>query len=89
MIKRNAYFVTDPRKRRLLSISLVRSQFEHCSVITRPTTTIMSDKLESCQKAYIKWILHEENISYAHWPTYLSKSRQVNLLPLSEYMDLK
>ena len=31
MIKRNAYFVTDPKKRRLLAISLVRSQFEHCS----------------------------------------------------------
>ena len=89
MIKRNAYFVTDPRKRRLLSISLVRSQFEHCSVITRPTTTTMTDKLESCQKAYIKWILHKENLSYAHWPTYLSKCRQVNLLPLSDYMNLK
>ena len=89
MIKRNAYFVTDSKKRRLLAISLVRSQFEHCSVISRPTTITMTNKLEGTQKAYIKWILHEENLSYAHWPTYLSKCRQVNLLPLSEYMDLK
>ena len=88
MIKRNAYFVTDPVKRRLLAISLIRSQFEHCSIISRPTTTTMTNKLEKTQKAYIKWILHEENVSYAHWPTYVSKCKQVNLLPISEYFDL-
>ena len=89
MIRRNAYFVVDPKKRRLLAISLVRSQYEHCSIISRPTTTTMTNKLESSQKVFIKWILNEENISYAHWPTYLSKCKQVNLLPLSDYMDLK
>ena len=89
MIKRNAYFVNDPKKRRLLAISLIRSQYEHCCVITRPTTNTMINKIERSQKMYIKWILHEENLSYSYWPTYISKCRQVNLLPLSEYFDLR
>ena len=33
MVKRNAYFATDSKRRRVLYTSLVRSQFEHCSVI--------------------------------------------------------
>ena len=36
--KRTCHFITDTRKRRSLYLSLVRSQFEHCSSIWRPYT---------------------------------------------------
>ena len=88
MIKRNAYFVLDSRKRRALYISLVRSQFENCSVIWRPTGATMTDKIEKIQKRSLKWILHEENQSYSQWNTYVSKCRQADLLPLSERFNL-
>ena len=34
--KRTCHFITDQKKRRSLYLSLVRSQFEHCSIIWRP-----------------------------------------------------
>ena len=36
IIKRTCNFITDVNKRRSLYISLVRSQFEHCSIIWQP-----------------------------------------------------
>ena len=36
MLKRNFYFVNSMKRRRVLYLSLVRSQFEHCSQIWRP-----------------------------------------------------
>ena len=88
MIKRNAFFVVDIRKRRSLYISLVRSQFEHCSVIWRPTGVTAMSKLENVQKRSLKWVLHEECESYSSWKTYILKCRQVDILPLSRRFDL-
>ena len=88
MIKRNAFFVTDVRKRRSLYIALVRSQFEHCSVIWRPTGSSLTSKLECIQKRSLKWILREETESYSSWQKYISKCRLANLLPLSSRFDL-
>ena len=88
MTKRNAFFIIDIQKRRLLYIALVRSQFEHCSIIWRPTGTSMSNKLESIQKRSIKWILNEEHESYSSWQKYILKCKQLNILPLSKRFDL-
>ena len=38
MARRNCYFVQDENRRRVLYLTLVWSQFEHCSVIWRPVT---------------------------------------------------
>ena len=40
--KQTYHFITDPNKRRSLYLSLVRSQFEHCSIIWRPATETFS-----------------------------------------------
>ena len=48
--KRTWYFITDARKCRSLYISLVRSQFEHCSTIWRPTTEFKYLPLTNCKK---------------------------------------
>ena len=83
MVRRYCYFVNDTNRRRALYLSLVRSQFEHCSPVWRPTCNTMIQKFEAFQKSCVKWILFEEFLSYG--PTeevYLRKCRQVNLLPM-------
>ena len=88
MIRRNCHFVNDNRRRRVLYITLVRSLFESCSIIWRPLTQILLDKLESIQKRAIKWILHEEYLSYASYTVYVKKCKEADLLPLVNRFEL-
>ena len=88
IVKRNCYFVTDIKRRRTLYMALVRSQFENCSIIWRPSTNTLSNRFESLQKKAIKWILNEESLSFASFSTYLKKCKEVDLLPLSAKFDL-
>ena len=87
VVKRNGHIVVDSNSRRALYLTLVRSQFENCSVIWRPTNKTLSNKLESLQKRAIKWILSEENCSYSP-DVYKRKCQQVDILPLSSKFDL-
>ena len=82
LTRRPCHFVRDPKRRRALYLSLVRSQFEHCSVIWHPHSKTILDRFETIQKRAIKWILSEEYLSYSPYSTYIHKCRQVNLLPL-------
>ena len=88
LTKRTCYFVKDIRRRRALYLSLIRSQFEHCSPIWRPCGKTMINKLESLQKSCIKWILSEDYINYNSYDIYIQKCRQVNLLPLVKRFEL-
>ena len=88
LLRRNCYFVHDIARARTLYITLVRSLFESCSIIWRPTTQTLTGKIESIQKRAIKWILSEESISYSPYQTYVQKCRYVNLLPMSARFDL-
>ena len=87
IVRRNGHIVTDVRSRRALYLSLVRSQFENCSIVWRPTTISLSKKLESLQKRAIKWILSEENLSYSS-EQYIQKCKAVDILPLAQKFDL-
>ena len=88
IIRRNCYFVTNVNRRRTLYLALVRSQFENCSIIWRPSTKTLSSKFESIQKKAIKWILNEESLSFTSFSTYLMKCKEINLLPLSAKFEL-
>ena len=88
LVKRTCYFVNDIKRKRALYLSLIRSQFEHCSPIWRPTSQSMLQKLEGLQKRCIKWILSEGYIRYNSISIYVQKCREVNLLPLAERFDL-
>ena len=88
MVKRTAFFVNDFQKRRALYISLVRSIFEHCSIIWHPSGATLTNKIESIQKRALKWIFREEAESYSSQLKYFSKCRQANLLPLSIKFEL-
>ncbi len=43
IVRRNGHIVIDTRCRRALYLTLVRSQFENCSIIWRPTTQSLCD----------------------------------------------
>ena len=87
IVRRNGHIVSDSKCRRALYLALVRSQFEHCSIIWRPTSSSLSNKLESLQKRAIKWILSEEDCSYPQ-ELYFQKCKSIDLLPLSLRFDL-
>ena len=70
----------------MLYLTLVRSQFEHCSIIWRPQNKTSTNKLENLQKRAVKWILCEEYTSYS-LNMYIQKCRQLNILPLSTRFD--
>ena len=88
LMRRTCHFVYDHHRRRVLYLALVRSQFEHCSVIWRPQTETKISRLEAIQKRALKWILSEESISYSSFTTYIQKCRQANILPLRTRFDL-
>ena len=79
--KRTCCFVTNPIQKRKLYLTMVRSLFEHCSVVWRPHNKTTSDKLESIQIRSVKWILNEEYHSYSSLD-YLLRCKQLNFLPL-------
>jgi endonuclease/exonuclease/phosphatase family metal-dependent hydrolase len=87
LVKRTCHFVKDFRRRRTLYLSLIRSQFEHCSPVWRPVHKTMINQLESIQKRCIKWILSEEFYSYGCSKVYLGKCRRVRILPLAKRFD--
>ena len=74
--KQTCHFITDSRKRRSLYLSLVRSQFEHCSPVWRPTTETKISAFEKLKKKAIKWVLVEP---YQHYDdeTYVQMCLQV------------
>ena len=87
LAKRTCHFVKDSRRRRALYLSLIRSQFEHCSPVWRPIHDTTINKLESLQKRCIKWILSDEFLSYGCSEVYVGKCSQVRILPLSKRFD--
>ena len=81
LTRRTAHFVSNPRQRRALYLALVRSQFEHCSVIWRPHCKTAINKLENLQKRCLKWILSEEFLHYSS-DIYFQKCKSLDILPL-------
>ena len=87
MLRRNCYFVRDVRRGRTLYLTLVRSIFNHCVVVWRPTNVTLANKIESIQKKGIKWILNEEEVSYADKTLYFRKCKELKILPMNMRFD--
>ena len=88
LIKRTCHFVINSTRKRTSYLAMIRSQFEHCSIIWRPVTDTHLDKFESLKKNAIKWILNEIFVSYSDKEIYLKKCKLVNLLPINKKFDL-
>ena len=61
LMKRSLRFIKDRKQKRAFYLALVRSLFEHCSIVWRPTTIILTEKVESIQRRAVKWILGEQD----------------------------
>ena len=86
--KRTCHFIIDRRKRRSLYLSLVRSQFEHCSSIWRPNTDTEISIFEKLQKKAVKWIFNEQNYHY-DVEVYLNRCSQLKITPMSTFFDIR
>ena len=86
--KRTCHFIIDRRKRRSLYLSLVRSQFEHCSSIWRPNTDTKISIFEKLQKKAVKWIFNEQNYHY-DVEVYLNRCSQLKITPMSTFFDIR
>ncbi len=84
LIKRNCSITTCRKGRKTLYLSLVRSLFEHCSQVWRPTTATQIQKFERLQKRAVKWVLNETYYRYSD-REYFEKLKGLDILP----MDLK
>ena len=67
---------------------MVRSIFQHCSIIWRPTTITLNEKVERIQKKAMKWILGEEGLSYSCNNLYLQKCKELKILPMKHRFEL-
>jgi len=86
LMKRTLHFIKDSKQKRTFYLALVRSIFEHCSVVWRPTTITTSDKVECIQRRAVKWILGEYDHHYNDIE-YLSRLRDLDLLPMESKFD--
>ena len=78
---RTAHFINNQNQRRILYLALVRSQFEHCTIVWNPSNTSTIDKLESLQKRAKQWILSEEQYIFSPEAYFQKCKLPILLLP--------
>ena len=85
LLRRTCHFVKNPNRRRVLYITLVRSLFEHCPIVWRPSSTTIMQKLENLQKHALKWILNDfENYTNV---LYILKCKFLKIVPIESRFD--
>ena len=93
LLKRTCHFVHNSDKKRILYLTMVRSIFQHCPVVWRPSSSSVIKKIESIQKRAIKWINHDYTHSYtSNDYLYYTHCKHINILPIRyrfDYNDLK
>ena len=87
LLKRTMHFMKCQKQRRAFYLAVVRSQFEHCSQVWRPSSETSYNKLERIQRRAVKWILSEEDHSYNEFE-YLMRLRDLDLIPLDRKFQL-
>ncbi len=90
LMKRTLRFIKDRKQKRAFYLALIRSLFEHGSIVWSPTTVALTEKVESIQRRAVKWILGEQDHHYND-VEYLSRLRDLDLMPMDQkfkYTDL-
>ena len=83
LLKRTIHFIRCQKQKRAFYLAIVRSQFEQCAQVWRPSSETQISKLERIQRRAVKWILSEEDHSYNDIE-YLMRLRDLDLFPLRE-----
>ena len=65
LLKRTCHFIDNTAKIRVLYFTMVRSIFEHCPVVWRPSSNTTINNLENIRKRAIKWINQDYSQSYS------------------------
>ena len=81
LLKRTCHFTTDKRQKRSLYLALVRSIFEHCSVIWSPQAVSNLEQFVAIQKRAVKWINGEPYTSYSE-EVFAAEQKKLNILPM-------
>ena len=81
LLKRTCHFTIDKRQKRSFYLALVRSIFEHCSVIWSPQYSTHIEQFAAIQKRAVKWIMGEPFASYND-EVFAAKQRELNILPI-------
>ena len=81
LLKRTINFIKCQKQRRAFYLAIVRSQFEHCVQVWRPSSEIQINKLERIQQRAVKLILSEEDHSYNN-VEYLMRLRDLDFFLL-------
>ena len=87
LLRRSCSFSKVIQNRKILYLAIVRSQFEHCSQVWRPTNTTQLSRFQTIQKRAVKWILGEDFHRYSR-EEYLGKLKDLDLLPMNLKFDL-
>ena len=84
LTKRTCQFIKNRRQRLILYKTMVRSLFQHCAEIRRPSTKVPLSKFEAVQKRAVKWVFNfmEDHEHYSE-QVYKTKSKliELDLLP--------
>ena len=81
LLMRTCHFTTDKRQKRAFYLSIVRSIFEHCSIIWCPQTVTHLAKFEAIQKRAIKWINGQQFDRYNDI-IFFEKQKELKILPI-------
>ena len=83
-VRRNCFYLANVNCRRLLYLTLVRSQFSHSSEVWAPQGP-SSDllRLESVQRRATKVILQDYESSYS------DRLKKLNLIPISYWLEIR
>ena len=87
LVSRTLHYVKNQHQKRVFYLALVRSLFEHCSVVWRPYCSKDIVGFSMLQKRAVKWILSEYTASYSD-REFLLKQNQLDLLPVNSRLCL-
>ena len=81
LLMRTCHFTSNKNQKRTFYLTIVRSIFEHCSIIWRPLSPNQLSKFDAVQKKAVKWINGQQ---FDHYPEieYFKKQKELNILPV-------
>ncbi len=82
LLMRTCHFTTNKKQKRSFYLTIVRSLFEHCSVIWSPQHASHIAKFDAIQKKAIKWIDGHPFVSYTN-EEFMLKQREYDILPIN------
>ena len=78
---RTCNFMSNKRQKRAFYLTIVRSTFEHGSLIWSPQGSTQIMKFDSLLKRAIKWINGESFVSYSD-REFFQKQKELQILPI-------